>query len=204
MIEPSYAIIEQKVVMKKPTARERLLDVTFTHVYRYGYAGSSTAKILKEAGVPKGSMYHHFASKKEMVLAMIEERLIPKVDAFFDFRMQKNATATDIITHTMQKMSKNRMLLQHGCPLHRLMFEMGSLDEEIAAICRKEFDKLTDNLAKVIAYGIKQGEFIDAHPTQLAAFIITATWGLLSRLPQDSSSEQFLQESALLLRAIST
>jgi TetR/AcrR family transcriptional repressor of nem operon len=179
-----------------------LLDETFEHNYRYGYAGSSTAKILKEAGVPKGSMYHHFSSKKEMVMAMIKERLIPKVEDFFDFRMQKGASAGEIITHTINKIAKNRMLLAHGCPLHRLMFEMGSLDQDIAALCQKEFETLTKNLAKVIAYGIKRGEFVEEDPLKLAAFIITATWGLLSRLPQDSSSEQFVQESLLLLRAI--
>lgn len=57
---------------KKPTSRDKLLDVTFEEVYRFGYCGAGTATILKKAGVPRGSMYHHFSSKKVMVMAMIE------------------------------------------------------------------------------------------------------------------------------------
>lgn len=50
--------------MKKQTNRDNLLDVTFEEVYKYGYGGAATASILKKEGVPKGSMYHHFKSKK--------------------------------------------------------------------------------------------------------------------------------------------
>ena len=71
----------------KQTSRDKLLDITFEEVYRYGYCGAGIANILDRTGVPKGSMYHHFKSKKEMVLPMIEERLIPKVREFLDFRM---------------------------------------------------------------------------------------------------------------------
>jgi TetR/AcrR family transcriptional repressor of nem operon len=68
--------------IKQPT-REKLLDVTFEEVYTHGYAATSIDAILQKASVPKGSMYHHFKSKKALVLAMIEERLYPKMDSFF-------------------------------------------------------------------------------------------------------------------------
>jgi len=184
----------------KKSAREKLLDITFMEVYQYGYCGASIANILKLAQVPKGSMYHHFSSKKEMVLVMITERLIPKVDAFFDFEMKKDTTATEIITHTLNKMAKNEMLIAHGCPLHRLMFEMGSLDEDIAKACQDEFEKLTFNLQKVLTFGIKNGEFRHDDPKSMSEFIIVSTWGILSRLPQDSSSTQFHEDTAHLLK----
>lgn len=57
------------------TSREKLLDITFDEIYLNGYSGTSIDKILKKASMNKGSMYHFFKSKKELTLAVINERL---------------------------------------------------------------------------------------------------------------------------------
>jgi len=183
----------------KKTSRDKLLDVTFEEVYRLGYCGAGTATILKKAEVPKGSMYHHFPSKQAMVLAMIDERLIPKVREFFNFEFKKGDRATDILSHTLRKIAKNKILVTHGCPLHRLMFEMGSQDEAIALACQKEFEHLTQNLAKVLAFGMREGSIKKGDALSIAEFVIASTWGLLSRPVNASSSEKFLQDSQYLL-----
>lgn len=191
-----------KSTTTKQTSRDKLLDITFEEVYKYGYGGAGTASILKKAGVPKGSMYHHFKSKKEMVLAMIEERLIPKVREFFDFEIKKGSTALDILTSTLKKISKNKILIMHGCPLHRLMFEMEALDEDIATACEKEFEILTTNLAKVLELGMEEGNIQKYDPKTLAEFFVASSWGLLSRPISTSSEENFLKDSTLLLNSI--
>jgi len=180
--------------MSKITSRDKLLDATFTEVYKYGYSGASTANILKIAGVPKGSMYHHFASKKEMIVAMIKERLIPRVREAFFIEVHKQSRALDIINYLFKKISKNKMLIKHGCPLHKLMFEMGSLDEEITELCHIEFLHMRDSFVTVIDLGIKQGSIKDMDSTSLAEHIITATWGVLSLPPAYASKEQFLKD----------
>jgi TetR/AcrR family transcriptional repressor of nem operon len=188
----------------KKSSRDKLLDVTFEEVYRYGYNGAGTASILKKAGVPKGSMYHHFSSKKEMVLCMIEERLIPKVRNFFDFKFQKNITGFEILQQTFIKISKNKMLITYGCPLHRLMFEMNALDKDIATVCEDEFNNLSEKLAKILAFGMRDGTIKEADSVELASYIIASSWGWLSRPIGASSSHQFLMDSRMLLKSIST
>ena len=187
---------------KKQSSRDKLLDVTFEEVYKFGYNGAATASILKKAGVPKGSMYHHFKSKKEMVLAMIEERLIPKVRDFFDFEMKKDSTSLEVLTYTLKKISKNKMLVTHGCPLHRLMFEMEALDADIASVCENEFEKLTVNLARVLQFGMKEGSIKQGDAKELAAFVIASSWGLLSRPASSSSEKQFLKDSTFILNSL--
>lgn len=186
----------------KITSREKLLDVTFEEVYKHGYCGAGTASILKNAGVPKGSMYHHFPSKKEMVLTMIEERLIPKVREFFNFKLSTKTTTIELLEYTFRKMSKNKMLVLHGCPLHRLMFEMQGLDDDIAKVCEEEFHRLSKNLAKIIEFGIKEGSIQKGEPQEMAEFIIASTWGILSRPLAHSSSQTFLRDALFLLKSI--
>lgn len=188
----------------KRTSRDKLLDVTFEEVYCYGYNGAGTASILKKAAVPKGSMYHHFSSKKEMVLAMVEERLIPKVRKFFNIEMDKDSKALEILKYTMKKISKNNMLVLYGCPLHRLMFEMGTIDKEISEACEKEFYALSKNLERVVILGMKEGSIKKGDAAFMAEFILTSSWGFLSRPISSSSSKQFLQDSQLLLESIKT
>ena len=181
--------------MSKKTSRDKLLEATFYEVYKYGYAGASIANILKIAEVPKGSMYHHFSSKKDMVIAMIKEILIPKVRESFLIEIHEDSRVLDIITYLFKKISKNQMLIKHGCPLHKLMFEMGSLDEEITEICHNEFLHMQDNFKKVIELGIKKGEIKDIDSKSLAKHIITASWGALSVSPKHSSKEQSLKDT---------
>jgi AcrR family transcriptional regulator len=48
-----------------PGARERILIATAELFRRQGYNGTGVKEILAEAGVPSGSLYHHFPGGKE-------------------------------------------------------------------------------------------------------------------------------------------
>ena len=194
--------MKEQTENKKKTSRDKLLDVTFEEVYRYGYNGAATATILKKAGVPRGSMYHHFPSKKEMVLAMIEERLIPKVRDFFAFELKKDVTAFSLLSSIFLKISKNKLLVTYGCPLHRLMFEMDALDAEIALACSNEFKQLSLNLQKILKYGMKEGSIKVGDVEKMAEFILASSWGLLSRPAIFSSEEKFFEESQYFLELL--
>ncbi len=187
---------------KKKTSRDKLLDVTFDEVYMYGYCGAATATILKKAGVPRGSMYHHFESKKALVLAMIEERLVPKVREFFDYELKTDMPAMRIVEYAMKKISRNKMLIKHGCPLHRLMFEMGGLDADIAKACEVEFEHLAANFEKVLTYGQQRGEIKAGNTKVMAEVFIMTTWGILSRTPESSTETLFLRDMESVLSGL--
>ena len=55
------------------TTQEKLLNATFEEVYQHGYHGTGLSAILKNANVNKGSMYHLYKSKKELMLDVIEK-----------------------------------------------------------------------------------------------------------------------------------
>jgi TetR/AcrR family transcriptional regulator, transcriptional repressor for nem operon len=60
-------------VLKNATSpRTKLLDATFQVVRAQGYAGASVDDICREAGVTKGSFFHHFKSKDELAIAATE------------------------------------------------------------------------------------------------------------------------------------
>lgn len=48
--------------------RRKLLDATLRVIRAQGYAGTSVDDICREAGVTKGSFFHHFKSKDELAV----------------------------------------------------------------------------------------------------------------------------------------
>jgi len=185
---------------KKQTNREKLLDITFEEVYIYGYTATSVDTILKKAGIPKGSMYHHFKGKKELVLAMVEERLFPKMELFFDFKRKEGGSVTDALRGTFASISKNKPLITYGCPLYRLMVELSPVDETFDTLLSTRVVQMQENLAQLLQKGIESREFKKELPVKdLAAYILESTWGVLSLSPTLSSSKHFVRHSKFIL-----
>jgi len=186
--------------MKKQPTREKLLDITFDEVYIHGYTATSVDTILKKAGIPKGSMYHHFKGKRELVLAMVQERLFPKMELFFDFERKKGATVMDALRATFVGMSRNKPLITYGCPLYRLMVELSPVDETFDALLSSHVVQMKDNLALLLQKGIEDGEFKETLSAKdFAAYILESTWGVLSLSPSLSSSKHFIKHSKFIL-----
>jgi len=186
--------------MKKPNAREKLLDVTFDAIYINGYAATSIDAILKKAGVPKGSLYHHFGSKKALVMAMIRERLFVKIDRFFLFEKKEGQSVMQSIRNTYAAMAKNKMLIAYGCPLYRLMVELSPVDGEFDVLLLQKYEDQHTKLSRLLQQGIVEGEFTsNLQPEAFARYMLSATWGILSLSPTLSSPNSFLEQSRFLL-----
>ncbi|MDD3592064.1 MAG: TetR/AcrR family transcriptional regulator [Sulfurovum sp.] len=174
---------------KEQSTREKILDVVFELVYIHGYNGTSMSMILKACDIPKGSLYHFFKSKKEMVLTVIKERLGPKMDLFFTFNPIEGKDGIDAIIEAILTISKNPMLIKYGCPLNRLNQEMSPVDKDFD----REITLLYDHLKAKIIVLLKQSELKSkTDMDSLSDFVIETVWGALSLSPSQSSSRRYL------------
>src|SRR5689334_24973701 len=57
--------------------RQKLLERAFEEIHRNGFRAASLESILADAGVTKGALYHHFASKTELGYAVVDEVVRP-------------------------------------------------------------------------------------------------------------------------------
>jgi TetR/AcrR family transcriptional repressor of nem operon len=187
----------------KQNAREKLLDVTFEEVYLNGYSATSIDAILKKAGVPKGSMYHYFKSKKSLVLAMIEERLSPKMDSFFLFKRVDGLSVYGSLEQILQNISNNSALINSGCPMYRLMVELSPVDSDFDNIIKIGYENMLNNLSAMLKDGVNAKEFSNSlNCDNFAKFIISSVWGVLSLSPTISSSKSFLEQTIFILKAL--
>lgn len=58
----------------RDNARARILDAAYTLFSRHGVHAVGVDRIIAEAPVAKATLYHHFASKEELVCAFLELR----------------------------------------------------------------------------------------------------------------------------------
>lgn len=58
--------------MEAMSTRDHLLQVGLRRMRSMGYASTGVQEILDEADVPKGSFYHHFASKEAFAAEVLK------------------------------------------------------------------------------------------------------------------------------------
>jgi AcrR family transcriptional regulator len=61
-----------KTADRKP-ARQRILDVAGELFYRDGFRAVGVDTVVERSGVAKTTLYHHFGSKDELIVAYLEE-----------------------------------------------------------------------------------------------------------------------------------
>ena len=64
MAEPRRRRTQQE---RRATTRAALLDATIECVIEYGYAGTTTTKVVERAGLSRGAQVHHFPTKAQLV-----------------------------------------------------------------------------------------------------------------------------------------
>ena len=70
-MSPAEAKPEIAIETAKPPARIRLLNAALHSIRHKGYAATTVDDICREAGVTKGSFFHHFKSKDDLALTAI-------------------------------------------------------------------------------------------------------------------------------------
>jgi len=114
-------------------------------VYANGYERTGIALILKECGIAKGALYHHFKSKKEIMLCTIRERLSPAMDILFD---DSESIDYAIVMGTLDAISNSKELILGNCPYNKFNMELYTLD--------KDFEIELDIIFKVLITRLKK------------------------------------------------
>jgi TetR/AcrR family transcriptional repressor of nem operon len=174
--------------MPQPT-REKILDAVFKLVYINGYNGTSMTMILKECGIPKGSLYHFFNSKKEMVLAVVQERISPRMDEFYALDAVDGEEGIDTIIIAILRVANKDVLVSYGCPLNRLNQEMSPVDADFEVAINTIYERIKSKIL-ILLENSSLKEEVDTN--SLAEHIIASVWGALSLSPARSSKKRYL------------
>ncbi|MEU4249311.1 TetR/AcrR family transcriptional regulator [Amycolatopsis sp. NPDC026612] len=154
--------------------RDQLVDSARELLWERGYVGTSPKAIQQRAGAGQGSMYHHFAGKKELALAAVQRSAEELLDAA-DAQLGTSGTAVDRVTAYLRR---EREVLK-GCPIGRLTQDPDIVaDPVLRAPVDETLTRVRARLAAVLDEGRVAGELAaELDTAALAATIVAVLQG---------------------------
>ena len=83
MVQPVRAARTQ--VERSAAMQRRLLDATVSALYEKGYGGTTTLEVQQRAGVSRGALLHHYASRAELMVAAMEHLTRERISEVLTF-----------------------------------------------------------------------------------------------------------------------
>ncbi|HEX8875982.1 MAG TPA: TetR/AcrR family transcriptional regulator [Phycisphaerales bacterium] len=128
--------------------RSQLLDHAGDLFSKVGYARATTAEVAKAAGVTEPIIYRHFASKRDLFVALIERSAERTIATW-----EKHLTdAKDPAERLLRLLSDNPMVSPSGRDDYKVLLQAITEvdDKDIGAAVKKHLDNLHAFIAKEI------------------------------------------------------
>ena len=75
------------------TARATLVAAATTMLSEQGYAGATSSAIAAQAGLSTGALHHHFATKEDLFIAVLDDAALRVRGLFADLREERSANS---------------------------------------------------------------------------------------------------------------
>lgn len=122
--------------------RERMLDAAAQSFQRLGPNAAGVRELRDAAGVTTGAFYHHFPTKKALILAVIEERVHAEIQATWIAAIESAETAqagiVDVFDGVADMLEAGGSVT--GCPLGNLASQLALTDANLRQALVREYD----------------------------------------------------------------
>jgi len=163
--------------------RQALLMAAFEEIHEQGFRAASLDRILERAGVTKGALYHHFASKTALGYAVLDEVILPEA-AQWGARFEDPAVEVLAEMRRFIEEETEHVLargLMNGCPINNLVQEMSGVDEGFRQRLVRLQDEWRAALERALKRAQKEGALrADVDPRSLAAVLVASYEGAQS------------------------
>ena len=179
--------------------RERILDIASEGFQRHGYHATSMHDVMRDAGVPGGSMYHYFPSKKSLGLAVINERVARSVRETWIEQVASAPNAQRAVLGVFADVARG--LEQRGevigCPITNLAVELALLDRDFQEALNGVYAAWGDAVRDRLMLGKRSA----AQRKEAAALatLVVATFAGAMTLAKTAQSAAPLRDCARLL-----
>lgn len=156
--------------------RTHILEAAVKQFSVIGFNKASVDDICKQAGVSKGAFYHHFKTKQDLFLALLDGWLQTLDQAI---EVTKNQT----VPETFQKLTEYFPYIFEtsgdNLPMYLEFLLQATRDETIWDASVAPYRRYHKYFVSLIKKGIAEGSFVDVDPNLTARLIVSAAMGLL-------------------------
>jgi AcrR family transcriptional regulator len=141
--------------------------------YRKGYEQTSVQEIINTLGVAKGTFYHYFASKAELLNALVEHQYLQTVAALEPIVADDGQSAvekfTSLFAHIGTWKTANRDLLMDAL---RMFYQDENLRLRNTMMAQSNA-VVAPLLAQIIRQGVAESVFDVDYPDEVAEIVLT-------------------------------
>jgi AcrR family transcriptional regulator len=131
-----------------PSARERIIDTSYELFTRRGICDVGIDEVVAKAGVAKATLYRHFPSKEDLVLAFMDRRARLWTSEVIDRQPRERAedpreqllAQFDVLDEWFHRRSD-----YEACSFVKVLFEVGA-EGRIGKACIDHLDEIRDIL----------------------------------------------------------
>ncbi len=185
-----------KTTTRKSSARDRLIETAEQLFYSEGIHAVGIDRIIAEAGVAKMTLYNHFASKDDLILAVLQYRE-EKVNEMFaksiDRHTKKGLSSLEAFFAALKDWFKSAGF--RGCAFINASVELADVGHPASQFSAAHKDRLHAMLRDFIveAAGEKAAEVAPAVSLLVEGAIVTAVMG------QSAKAADVARDAALAL-----
>lgn len=188
---------EKQEKQSKKTVEQRRQDIVEASLRIFakkGYNGSTTAEIARTAGVAEGTIFRHFATKKDLLIAVLEPEVLKGL-----ILLDKNHSE-DTPTEFFRHFLRNRLeLIKENDSLIRLMFAEAQYHTEVReALFKGILGQGISIIRPWFEKGVERGEFraLPFIPTMRSFMGMVMFCGLFRNAFPGLSPEETVEEAA--------
>jgi TetR/AcrR family transcriptional regulator, transcriptional repressor for nem operon len=171
--------------MKKTCeTKEKLLQVGFDLIWDSSYGSVSVDDICKRAGINKGSFYHFFPSKADLVVEAYEaywQEKRPAMDGIFSPEVPPLQRIQNLcrVIYADQQEKAEKYGHVCGCPFASVGSEVATVDEKIRAKSEQLMSKKRKYFESAISDAIREGSVTVKDPATAARTLESLLIGML-------------------------
>ena len=180
----------------KENSKNQILDSALKVFVKKGYSKTTMDDIVANSGMSKGAIYHHYDSKKDLFLSLIEHWEQYFFSNIFDKDIDK--TNSDDLLREIAKDVVDTFKNRKYVFLAELEFwSLANHDEEIRKRTKSLYVRLLSMFRKIIIKGIDSGVYKKINVDVAAISVMTALQGVIwFSIFEDSklSAEEYLND----------
>ena len=163
--------------LPKEKRQSQIMEAAMKVFTKKGFASARMDDIVKESGLSKGAIYHHYAGKKDIFLALIAHWETQTFPNFYS-RNGKARSASDTLrdfASEILNVFKSRSYVFHA---EVEFWSLSNQDDEVRKRSQELYEKIINLFELVINKGIREKEFIEANSRMTAIYILSVFQGI--------------------------
>ncbi len=167
--------------VRQPRAEEtraRLLEAAAECFGQHGYDAASVSMVCQRAGVSKGAFYHHFSSKHELLLELLDSWL-QGIDVQLDMARLGAASVPEAILAMAERAGPVFQMAEEYVPMFLEFYTKASRDPVVWEATIRPYRRYRAFFAQLIDDGIAEGSFGPADSGVAARILLSLAFGLL-------------------------